>query len=84
MSDLEYSLHLIDEREFQQRYLPAVQGDKEILRELLAREMEALLRLSETGRIKPRIDSTFSFDQAADAHQRMHDRKNIGKIVLTP
>jgi NADPH:quinone reductase-like Zn-dependent oxidoreductase len=43
-----------------------------------------LIQLYEEGEIKPRIDSTFSFDQIADAQKRMHDRQNIGKIILVP
>lgn len=34
-SDYEYSLHPFEEREFRERFLPAVQGDEPIVRELL-------------------------------------------------
>ncbi|MDQ2871629.1 MAG: NAD(P)H-quinone oxidoreductase [Candidatus Eremiobacteraeota bacterium] len=34
--------------------------------------------------IVPVIDSTFTFEQAAQAHQRMESSAHIGKIVLTP
>ena len=33
-------------------------------------------------RLKPVIDSVFPLAQAAEAHSRMEDRKNFGKIVL--
>ena len=34
--------------------------------------------------IRPHVDRTFSFDEIADAHRYMEERKNIGKIVLVP
>jgi NADPH:quinone reductase-like Zn-dependent oxidoreductase len=34
------------------------------------------------GWLRPRVDRVFPLEQAAAAHQWMHDRKNIGKIVL--
>jgi len=52
--------------------------------EMLREELEALLALYEEGKVKPRVDSTFSFAQAKEAHLHMQNRKNIGKIVLTP
>jgi len=52
--------------------------------ELLKEEVEAILALYEQGKVKPHIDSSFTFEQAAAAHQRMHARKNVGKIVLVP
>jgi len=36
------------------------------------------------GKVKPRIDSTWALEDVAEAMQKMHDRKNIGKIVLDP
>lgn len=35
------------------------------------------------GELRPVIDSTFDWTDAADAHRRMEANKNIGKIVLT-
>lgn len=55
-------------------------GEVEMLRE----EMEALLTLYRAGKIKPRVDTTFKFDDAGAAHQYIHDRKNVGKVVLIP
>jgi NADPH:quinone reductase-like Zn-dependent oxidoreductase len=46
--------------------------------------LEPLLELIEDGTIAPVIDSTFSFDQAPDAHRRLVERRNIGKVVLVP
>jgi synaptic vesicle membrane protein VAT-1 len=51
---------------------------------MLTAEMAELFRFYRAGKIRPVIDSTFSFDDVRAAHARMHDRKNIGKIVLLP
>ncbi|MBW2529293.1 MAG: zinc-binding dehydrogenase [Deltaproteobacteria bacterium] len=51
---------------------------------MLREEMDALLELFEAGRIEPHIDSTFPFEQAAEAHQRIESRANVGKVVLVP
>lgn len=52
--------------------------------EMLRGEVDALLEFYENGDIQPRIDSTFPFEDAAEAHRRMHNRQNVGKIILTP
>jgi len=52
--------------------------------EMVLGEIEALLALFREGRIRPRIDSTFPFQEAARAHQRLHDRANVGKVLLVP
>jgi NADPH2:quinone reductase len=50
----------------------------------IARAIEAdVLPLLAAGRVKPVIDSTFPFRQAAAAHARMESSAHIGKIVLT-
>ena len=36
----------------------------------------------EAGEIAPRIDSVFPGAEAAKAHQHIHDRQNIGKVLL--
>ena len=41
-------------------------------------------RSGRRARITPRIDATYPFAQAADAHRRILSRQNTGKIVLTP
>jgi synaptic vesicle membrane protein VAT-1 len=51
---------------------------------MLAEEFGAVLALWEAGRLTPRIDATYPFARAADAHNRILSRKNTGKIVLTP
>ena len=47
-------------------------------------QFEALLRMYEAGQIKPFVDRTFKFDEAAAAHHYLHDRKARGKLVLIP
>jgi len=46
--------------------------------------IDRLLIMYREGRIKPYIDSSFPFAQAAQAHLRLQDGKNIGKVVLVP
>jgi NADPH:quinone reductase-like Zn-dependent oxidoreductase len=50
---------------------------------LLRSELDELFRMYSAGKIKPVIGKTFPLDQAAAAHQYIHDRKNIGKVVLS-
>jgi NADPH:quinone reductase-like Zn-dependent oxidoreductase len=52
--------------------------------EMLLGEFAALLTLFEEGRIRPRIDSAFSFEEAAQAHQRLQGRGSVGKVLLIP
>ncbi len=44
----------------------------------------ALMRMIETGAIKPVIDKTVPLEQAVDGLRLIADRKVIGKIVVTP
>jgi len=46
--------------------------------------MQALLKGHSEGWINPHVDCTFSFSDAADAHQYIEQRRNIGKVILTP
>jgi NADPH:quinone reductase-like Zn-dependent oxidoreductase len=52
--------------------------------DLLRPQAEELLRLYEGGHIKPHVDRTFRFAEAAAAHHHIHDRKAIGKVLLVP
>jgi NADPH:quinone reductase-like Zn-dependent oxidoreductase len=36
------------------------------------------------GQIEPVIAETFSFERAGDAHRYIQERRNVGKVVLTP
>lgn len=50
---------------------------------LLRGELDELFRMYGAGKIKPVIGKTFPLAEAAAAHQFIHDRKNIGKVILT-
>ncbi len=45
---------------------------------------EQLLRWAGEGALRPVVDRTFSFDEAAEAHHYIQDRKNVGKVLLIP
>ena len=51
---------------------------------LLAPQLEALLRYAREGKITPRVDRTFAFTEAAAAHRYIHERRNVGKVLLVP
>lgn len=46
--------------------------------------VEQILAWYGEGKIAPHIDRAFSFTQAPAAHQYLHDRKAIGKVLLEP
>ena len=45
---------------------------------------ERVLAAVAEGKLRPRIDATFPFDRAAEALERMEQRKVLGKVVLVP
>jgi len=45
-------------------------------------ELAELLPFFDTGRLKPVVDRVFPLEEAADAHRRMENREQFGKIVL--
>lgn len=45
-------------------------------------ELEQVIKHLEAGRLKPVVDTIFPLEQARNAHQKMLDRKNFGKIIL--
>lgn len=45
---------------------------------------EELVKLLEAGVLAPRIDKVLPFSAAAEAHARLEDRLNVGKVVLVP
>jgi len=53
--------------------------DKAVIAEALR---EIVWPMIEAGRIAPVMDSTFTLEQAADAHRRIESSGHIGKIVL--
>ena len=52
--------------------------------EMMRTQMQTLLDYAATGQIDPPIDSVHEFADAADAHRRIQDRKNVGKVLLKP
>lgn len=52
--------------------------------DLLAGELTEVLALWASGAVTPRVDATYSFAEAAEAHRRILDHGNTGKVVLTP
>jgi len=52
-------------------------------RALLVRAGAELLDDVEQGRIRPVISQIFPLERAADAHRYLHERRNVGKVLLT-
>jgi synaptic vesicle membrane protein VAT-1 len=50
---------------------------------ILRPQIGALLGYARDGRIRPRVDRAFPLAEAAAAHRYIHERRNIGKVVLT-
>ncbi|XP_055621063.1 synaptic vesicle membrane protein VAT-1 homolog-like [Toxorhynchites rutilus septentrionalis] len=46
--------------------------------------VDNIFALWKDGKIKPTVDSAWALEDVAEAMQKMHDRKNIGKLVLDP
>jgi len=51
---------------------------------LVKRTVDQVFQLFQEGKIKPTIDSTWALEDVTEAMQKLHERKNIGKIVLDP
>ena len=52
--------------------------------EIMSEAFSSLLELYEQGRIKPHVDRSFPFEQAAQAHAYIEAGQNVGKVLLTP
>ncbi|MBK5118203.1 MAG: zinc-binding dehydrogenase, partial [Thermoleophilia bacterium] len=50
----------------------------------IRRAIEPLQADLEAGRLEPVVAEAFPFERAADAHRFIHERRNIGKVVLVP
>ncbi len=50
----------------------------------LARVIDPLVEDLSAGLIKPVVAESFSFERAKDAHRFIHERRNVGKVVLVP
>jgi NADPH:quinone reductase-like Zn-dependent oxidoreductase len=53
-------------------------------REGLDRVLEPLQDWIDSGELQPVVAEAFPFDRAGDAHRFIAERRNIGKVVLTP
>jgi len=51
---------------------------------VLREELQAVLALWDRGSVKPLIDRTYPFTEAATAHRRILQHQNTGKVVLKP
>jgi NADPH:quinone reductase-like Zn-dependent oxidoreductase len=52
--------------------------------DLLQSAMEQILNWYDEALFRPQIDRSYKFSEAALAHHYIQDRKNIGKVLLTP
>ncbi|XP_003222545.1 synaptic vesicle membrane protein VAT-1 homolog [Anolis carolinensis] len=52
--------------------------------ELLNGVVAKLIDLYNQGKIKPKVDSVWPFEQVVDAMKQMQEKKNVGKVVLVP
>nr|MEE4267063.1 zinc-binding dehydrogenase [Candidatus Krumholzibacteria bacterium] len=52
--------------------------------ERTARWMIALLDLLDKGTVAPHLDVILPFSRAAEAHARLENRENFGKVILVP
>ncbi|CAG9762063.1 unnamed protein product [Ceutorhynchus assimilis] len=77
-------LKLFDENKslagFNLRHLMYQQNGAEHVKKTVSK----VFQLFEDGKIKPLLDSTWALEDVAEAMQKMHDRKNAGKMILDP
>jgi len=52
--------------------------DETVMQAQLKRILEGIM----SGALSPIIDSIFDVENVAEAHQYLHDAKNIGKVLL--
>ncbi len=52
--------------------------------EMLRTWMDQILAGIEAGWVRPHVDKVFSFAETAEAHRYLEERKNFGKVVITP
>jgi synaptic vesicle membrane protein VAT-1 len=51
---------------------------------LFRRWLDHLIDLCEHGSISPHIDRVFPLEAANEAHRYLHERRNVGKVLLQP
>jgi len=49
---------------------------------VLEPQVAALLGYARAGNLTPRVDRAFPLAEAAAAHRYIHERRNVGKVVL--
>jgi NADPH:quinone reductase-like Zn-dependent oxidoreductase len=52
--------------------------------DMLREEIDEVVKLFEEGVVDPVIDGTYPFERAGDAHERLGQGKNVGKVLLIP
>jgi len=52
--------------------------------DLIQNGLDHVAKLLEEKAISPTIDQVFPFSKAAEAHERIEGRSNVGKVVLVP
>lgn len=52
--------------------------------DILMPQVRRLIELYERGVVRPHIDIEVPFDRAREAHERIEQRKNVGKVILVP
>lgn len=48
----------------------------------LVAALDTLMERWSTGHLQPQIHAAVPFEEAAEAHRMLHDRENVGKVVL--
>ena len=48
----------------------------------MAEQLLKIMKGIESGHLKPVIDSVFHAKDVAQAHQYIHDAKNVGKVLI--
>lgn len=75
-------IRLFDENKtlsgFSIRALLYKQGCHDVVREVVKK----VYSLWEQGRVKPVLDSSWALEDVTEAMQKLHDRKNVGKLVF--
>jgi NADPH:quinone reductase-like Zn-dependent oxidoreductase len=49
---------------------------------IMKEQLEEIFRMYKSGQVKPVVGKTFPLEEAAAAHRYIHQRKNVGKVVL--
>jgi synaptic vesicle membrane protein VAT-1 len=52
--------------------------------DLLRGWMDQIIQWYDEALFRPHIDRTFSFEEVAEAHYYLQNRKNLGKVLLLP